>query len=72
MRQGLVMKKTYSFKQNVFKKSVISKAVVKAMVTATIPVIITVIILIISRRQSGIFAAFSPCFPASHENQTSV
>ena len=30
------MKKTYSFKQNVFKKSVISKAVVKAMVTATI------------------------------------
>lgn len=36
MRQGLVMKKTYSFKQNVFKKSVISKAVVKAMVTATI------------------------------------
>ncbi|EDM65550.1 long-chain fatty acid transport protein [Moritella sp. PE36] len=30
------MKKTYSFKQNVFKISVISKAVVKAMVTATI------------------------------------
>jgi len=38
IRQGLVMKKTYSFKQNVFKKSIMSKSIAKAIITATVMV----------------------------------